>query len=110
MSSIAADALAGSRRPFNNRIHCFERAGVCRKPNLHFAGGKFAHGTIAEMIFHVAVAGDKSWDVILIKLGEDYVERFPQEIGQDIEPAAMRHTHANFLHAVACAYVEQGIE
>jgi hypothetical protein len=74
MFGIAADALAGTRRPFYNRIHCFEMTGVCREADLDFAGREFAHGAIAEVIFHVAVAGNKIGDVILRELGEDYVE------------------------------------
>src|SRR2546423_8875172 len=110
MFGIAANPLAGAGRPFYDGIHGFEMAWICREPDLYFAGGEFADGAIAEMIFHIAVAGNKSWDVILRELGEDYVERFPQEIGQHIEATTMRHTHANFLYAIARAFVEQGIE
>src|SRR5881398_1317080 len=89
MFGIAANALARARRPFYDRIDCFEMAGICRKADLDFAGGKLAHGAIAEVVLHIAVAGDKSWDIILSELGEDDVERLSEEIRQHIEPATM---------------------
>ena len=51
------------------------------------------------MIFHVAIAGYQLRNVILGELGKDDLERFAQEIRQHIEPAAMRHAHANFFDA-----------
>ena len=110
MFGIAANALARARCSFYDRIDCFEMAGICRKSDLDFAGGKFAHGAIAEMIFYVAVAGDKSRDVIFSELGENDVERFPEEIRQHIEPATMGHAHADFLDAVAGTFVQKRIK
>ncbi len=60
MFGVAADALAGARRAFHDRIDRFEMARVGRQTNLHFrAGSQFADGAIAEVIFHVAVAADE---------------------------------------------------
>ena len=62
------------------------------------------------MIFHVAIASDQIGNVILAKLGEDDLERFPQKIRKHIEPAAMRHAHANLLNAAVRASVQNCIE
>src|SRR5207244_12677449 len=101
MFGIAANALARARRSFYDRIDCFEMAGVCRKADLDFASGKFAHGAIAEVILHVAIAGDKSWDIILSELGENDIERFTEKIRQDIESSAVCHAHAIYYDAVS---------
>src|SRR5437762_11971584 len=110
MFGIAANALAGARRSFYDRIDCLEMAGICRKADFDFAGGKFAHGAIAEVIHHVAIAGGKSRDVIFSELGENDVERSPEETRQHTEPATMGHAHADFLDAVAGGSVQKSIK
>src|SRR5262249_41811188 len=89
----------------------FQMARVRREPDLDLAAGSEpARGLIAEMIFHVAIASDQVGNVILAKLGEDDLERFPQEIRKDIEPSAMRHAHANFLDATVRAFVQDCLQ
>src|SRR5437763_16652284 len=105
MFGIAANALARTRCSFYDRIDCFEMAGICRKADLDFAGGKLAHGAIAEVVLHIAVAGDKSWNVIFSELGEDDVERFSEEILQHIELATKGLSHADFFDSFAGTHV-----
>ena len=108
---VAEQRLLGARAALDDRIDRFQVARIRSQRDMHVAAARIdAVAGEAQVIFHVAVAGNKSWDVILSEFSEDYVERFPQEISQHIEPATMRHTHANFLHAVADAFVKQGIE
>jgi len=110
MFGIATDALARAGGPFHHRINGFEMTWVCRKPDFDFAGCKFAHGAIAEVIFHVAIPGNESGNVILGKLSEDDVERFSEEIRQHIESTTMGHAHADFLDPVGNTLVQKGVE
>ena len=111
MLGVAANALPGARFPFDHRIDRFEMARVRREPDLDLrARSELAHGAITEVIFHVAIAGDQIGNVVLAKLGEDDLERFPQKIRQHIEPAAMRHAHANLLDAAVRAFVQNRVE
>ena len=104
---IAADSLPGARFPFDDWIDSFQMARVRRESDLDFrARSEPAHGPITEMIFHVAIASDQIRNVILAKLGEDDLERFPQKIRKDVEPSTMRHAHANLLDAAVRAFVE----
>src|SRR5690349_22094394 len=110
MFGIATDALAGTGGPFHHRINRFKMARVGREPDLYFASSKLAHGAIAQVIFHIAISGNKSGNVILGKLSEDDVERFSEEICQHIETATMGHAHADFLNPIANTLVQKGVE
>ena len=86
-------------------------ARVCRKTNLDFSARfELSDGPIAQVIFHVTVAGDQVGNVVGRKFREDDLERFLQEIREHVEPAAMRHSHADFLDPVSRAAVENGVE
>src|SRR5690242_18127443 len=100
MLGVAANLLSRASLSFDHRIDSFQVARVRREPDLDLsAGGKFAYRVITEVIFHVAIAGDQLGNVVFTKLSKDDLERFAQKICQDIKSAAMRHAHANFLHA-----------
>ena len=62
------------------------------------------------MIFHIAIPGNESGNVILRKLCEDDVEGFSEEICQHIETATMSHAHADFLNPIANTLVQKGVE
>jgi hypothetical protein len=62
------------------------------------------------VIFHIAIPGNESGNVILGKLSEDDVERFSEEICQHIETATMGHAHADFLDPVGNTLVQKGVE
>ena len=58
---------------------------------------------ITEVILHIAVPRDEFGNIVLAEFGEDYLERFLEEIREHVESAAVRHAHANFLDPVARA-------
>ena len=62
------------------------------------------------MIFHIAVARDELGNVVRAELGEDHLERFLEKIRQHIEPAAMRHAHADFFDPRARAAMQNRVE
>src|SRR5207237_10808991 len=101
MLGVAANALARAGSSFDHRINRFEMTWIGRETNLNLgAGGKFSDGVVTEMVFHVTITGDQLGNVILTELGKDDAERFLQKIREHVEPAAMRHTHANFLDPI----------
>ena len=62
------------------------------------------------MVFYVAIAkGEVRYDIAL-KLVENIFVCFAHDIGEHIEPAAMRHTDDDFLHAQFAAALYGCIE
>ena len=105
------NALPRARFSFHHRIDRFKMARIRREPNFHFrARLQFADRSITQVIFHVAVARDEVRNVICGKLREDNLKRFLEEIREHVEPAAMRHAHADFLDAAARTPLENRVE
>ena len=111
MFRVATNALPRAGRAFHHRIDCFEMARVGRQPNLNFRTGiELPHRAITEMIFHIAIAGDEIGDVVGAEFGEDHAKRFLHEVRQHVEPAAMRHAHADFLHPDRRTSLQNAVE
>src|SRR6266480_4846864 len=111
MFGVAANSLASARFSFDYRIDGFQMARVRREPDLDLGTrGKSPYRVVTEMIFHVAIASDQLRNIIFGKLSKDDLERFAQEICQDVEPAAVRHAHANFLDAFFRTFMQNSIE
>ena len=109
--SVSAHPLPRAHGSFDDRIDRLEMARVCREADFDFGAVlQFADRAIAEVIFHVAVAGHEVGNVVRRKFGEDDLERFLEEICQDIEPAAMGHAHANFFDAMLRAALQNAVE
>ena len=65
MLGVAANPLPGARRSFHHRIDRFEMARIRRETNLNLrAVLELSDGAIAEVIFHVAIAGDQIGNVV----------------------------------------------
>ena len=43
-------------------------------------------------------SGGNNMNVVFVELGENVAKRFLQKIREHVEPAAVRHAHANFLN------------
>ena len=111
MFGIATNALPRACGAFDDWIDCFEMARVSGEPDLHFrARAELADGAITEMIFYVAITSNEIGNVVLGELSENDGERFAQKIREHVQPAAMRHAHANFLDASATTFVQDGVE
>src|SRR2546422_800929 len=111
MFRVAADALTCARRSFHHRIDRLEMARICREANLHFGPGtELSDGAITEMIFYVAVTRDQIRNVILGELSEENAERFFEKIGEHVETAAVRHSHADFFDPDGGAFLQNAIE
>ena len=111
MFHITADSLPGPSGPFNYGIDGLEMAGIRRQTNLDLlAGGQFTHAAVAEVILHVTISRDQIGHIIFGELSEDNFERFAQQIGENVEAAAMRHPHADLLHSRLRASMQNRVE
>ena len=111
MLDVAANTLPGARDPFHHRIGRLEMTRVGGKTNLHLcARREFASRAITEVILHIAVPRDELRNIVGAEFGENYLERFLEEIGQHIEPAPVCHPHADFLDPVARAAMQNRVE
>ena len=63
----------------------------------------------ALVIFDVSLADDTELAVVL-ELGENVLERFAEDVGQDVEPAAVGHAQDDFLQSVQGTVFDQAIE
>ena len=108
---IAAHPLPRARGSLHDGIDRFEMARVGREANLHLGAIlQLPDRAIAEVIFHIAIARHEVGDVVGGKFGEDDLQRFLQEIRQDVEPAAMGHPHANLLDPMMRTAAENRIQ
>ena len=65
---------------------------------------------VAEMVFHVAIAGDQVGLIVRREFVKDGGDGFPNEIREDVHPPAVRHAHFDLLHTVGRAGFEQRVE
>ena len=65
---------------------------------------------VAEVVLHVAIAHGGVGDVVLGEFVEDELVVLAEDVGQDVEPAAVGHAHDDLLHAVARAILHDLVE
>ena len=96
----------------DDRIDQFEVAGIGAQADVDaaaLAGGAIVG--VAEVIFHIAVAlalsvgCDGSG-----KFAEEHFIRLVQHVGEHIQPPAVGHAHADFLHTDLGPFVDQDVE
>ncbi len=85
-------------------------AGVRDKVDVNLAaaaGGVFAGGT--HVIFHIARAKNAA-RVDVFESGKDFLGSAPGHVGNDVEAAAMAHSHDEFDGAEAGARVKDFVD
>ena len=107
---IAAVILLGAHDADNDGIDQLQMAGVVaeRDVNVVVVFGAAVLG-VAEVIFDVAVAV-LAFGGFSLEFAEDDFVGLVDDMGQDVEPAAMGHSHDDFLDAQSGAVIDQGIE
>ena len=109
-SAFAEHALAGAGFAFDHRVHRLEVAWVGGEIEAHLAVGKLADAFVAEVVFHIAIAGDEVGLVVGSEFVEQRGDRLANEIGKHIEATAVGHAHFDFAHAIRWAGFENRIE
>ncbi len=85
-------------------------ARIRRQADADLAIGQLADAFVAEVVFHVAIAGDRVRLVVRREFVEHRGERLPNEIREDVQPPAVGHAHFDLLHAVRRAGFEDRVE
>src|SRR6266404_5016439 len=111
MFGIVPLPLPRARRALDHWIDSFQMTWIRGQSNLdRGAGRELSNRAITEVIFYVAIASDRFGNVVLAELGENDAERFFQEICEHVEPAAVRHAHANFFNPIGRTFVKNAVE
>src|SRR5712692_2518997 len=74
------------------------------------AAGGLALALCALMIFHVAFVRGKRWMNRTFERREDAFAEMPDDVCQDVEPAAVRHSHRDIFDAEISGALDQLIE
>ncbi len=72
--------------------------------------GRDVFGGEAEVVLDVAVTADGLGQVVALEFVEDHAVRFVEDVGQDVEPAAVRHAHDDFADAGGSGALDDRVE
>ena len=72
--------------------------------------GRDVVGREAEVVLDVAVAADGLGQVVALELVEDHSVGLVEDVGQDVEPAAVRHAHDDFADPGRAGALDDGVE
>src|SRR6185503_13640329 len=110
MVGVAAATLAGAGAAKRDAVDKFEVAGIEAERELNFfagCGGPFR--AVAEMIFYVATAGG-GFPAGIGELAENLAGAFADDVGEDVEAAAMSHAHDDFAHTLFAGFFNGEVE
>ena len=94
VSRIVQHTLARAGLALHHRVHRFEVTRIRSEADFHLIACRGrAHVAITKVILHVAIAADGIRREIALELVENDVERLVENIGEDVETAAMGHSH-----------------
>ena len=97
---VAEPVLLGPHHAFHHRIHSFQMARIRGERNRDFPARwrlmriRWRRGDTSR---RPSPACDGRID-IAFKLGEDLAQRLADDVGQDVQPAAVRHADHDFVH------------
>ena len=96
--------LLGADAALDDRIDRLQVARVRRQRQVdRVARAADAIVGEAEVILHVAVAGHRVREVVVLELAEDFLVRLAEDVGEDVEPAAVGHAHDDLSTPLSAA-------
>ena len=99
--------LLGARLAHHDRVDDLEVRRVGGQRQMHLVAVELAVRRGAEMVLHVARALDVVGGVgTALELVEDRAVRLGHDLGEHVEPAAMRHAEHDVLHAERAAALD----
>ena len=111
VGGIVKHTLTCTGLSLDHRIDGFKMAGIGRQIDFHLiSGGGLPNIAITEVIFHVAVSTNRVRRKIPLELIEDNVQRLVEDIGENVQPAAVRHAHDDLLNPTPLAVLDDRIE
>ena len=99
-SLSSAVFLLATHDAFDHRVDQLEMAGVGAQADVDaavLAGGAVVG--IAEVVLDVAIALAVLGAIVPCKFADQHFVGLVEHMGQHVEPAAVGHAHADFLHA-----------
>ena len=98
---VAQAILLGAHNAFHHGIDRFQMARIGRDGNDDLAGvGGLAHCGRAEVVLHVSGALRAGRVDFALEFGEDLFEVLAHHVGQNVEPAAVRHPDDDLVDIV----------
>ena len=108
---IVKHPLSRARLALDHGIHGLQMARVCGQVDLDFVAGRgLPDVPISEVIFDVAVSTDRIRSEVSLEFVEDDVQRFVENIGQDVQPSPVGHAHDDLLDAAPLAVLNEGVQ
>ena len=108
---VAEPVLLRAHDALDDRVDRFEVARV--RGEGHRDRAARARGVLAaraEVVLHVAAAAGHVRVELALELAEDLRVRLADDVGEHVEPAAVRHADDGLFHAVVDGRVEQEVE
>ena len=107
--------LQRARRPDDDRVDRLEVARVRREQHLDLAVLRQADALRAVVVLHVAgaalgVVRDRLERPLALELLEDHLVRTTERVGDDVQPAAVRHAEHDVLRAAGGGELERLVE
>jgi hypothetical protein len=111
LARVVKSPLPGAGLALNHGIDGLEMTGIRREADADLdARGSGRDRFEAEVILHVTVAHRGVGHVVLGEFVEDELVVLAQDVGEDVEAAAVGHAHDDLLDAVARAVLHDLVE
>ncbi len=103
--------LPGAGLAFDHGVNRFEMARIRREAEADLRPGAGGDDRIeTEVILHIAIAQLGAGDVVFREFVEDELVVLAEDIGEDVQAAAVGHAHDDLLHAEAGAFFQNFVE
>ena len=105
----AVTGLPGAAFALNHRIDRLQVARVRAERQVQPGAGQFNPGRVSLVVFHVPVTLKTEFHGIA-KFGEDILVRLSEDVGQHVQPAAVRHAQHHVADAGGRTGPSDGIQ
>ena len=102
--------LLGAHAPFDHRVHELEVARVEGEREVNFVARRGAViGRVAEVVLDVAAA-EVLFGIAVFERREDLAHVLVHDVGEDVEPPAVRHAEDNLFDPLLAGGLDQQVE
>ena len=109
--AIVGTVLLGAHPALDHWIDRLKVAGVSGEGQMHgLAIPRHLITREAQVVFDISRAHHKRGINVAFKLGKDHLIRLAQDVSQDIQPAAVRHTDHHLPNTLRCAVFDKRVE
>ena len=109
--AIVGTVLLGAHPALDHWIDRLKVAGVGGEGQMYgFAIPRHLIVREAQVVFDISRAHHKRGINVAFKLGKDHLIRLAQDVSQDVQPAAVRHTDHHLLNTLRRAVFDKRVE